>query len=418
MQAPVKSEWKPIRASVSSLRMTNPIRALLETIKVPENPEKEMIDLSIGDPTVYDNLSVHPFVKEELKKVVDSPLRSFHGYVHSAGSSEAKRAVAQKFTSPESPLRETDIILTSGCSGALEIAIKAFCNPGDNILLPRPGFSLYQTICEHLDVKWKHYNLLPEREWEVDLEQLSSLVDERTKVILVNNPSNPCGSVFSREHIKAILEIAEKHQLPIISDEVYYDMVFPSSGKQFESFGRVSEDVPVLVVGGIAKRYLVPGWRVGWIQIHDRNGLLEEVRQGLNRLTTLILGPNTLVQGVLPQMLHNTPEEFYQHSLSQLEANAQLLVEQLANVPGLKVIKPSGAMYVMMGIEVEKFEDIKDDVDFTQKLLAEEYVLVLPGTIFQIPNYVRLVICPTLDKLRLVCERLVSFSARHAKKRE
>lgn len=109
MQAPVKSEWKPIRASVSSLRMTNPIRALLETIKVPENPEKEMIDLSIGtinefsasnpksrishdliatgDPTVYDNLSVHPFVKEELKKVVDSPLRSFHGYVHSAGSS-------------------------------------------------------------------------------------------------------------------------------------------------------------------------------------------------------------------------------------------------------------------------------------------------------------------------------------------
>jgi tyrosine aminotransferase len=68
--------------------------------------------------------------------------------------------VAQKFTNPESPLRETDIILTSGCSGALEIAIKAFCNPGDNILLPRPGFSLYQTICEHLDVKWKHYNLL------------------------------------------------------------------------------------------------------------------------------------------------------------------------------------------------------------------------------------------------------------------
>jgi tyrosine aminotransferase len=88
--------------------------------------------------------------------------------------------------------------------------------------------------------------------------------------------------------------------------------------------------------------------RVGWIQVHDRHGLLAEVRQGLNRLTTLILGPNTLVQGVLPQMLHNTPEEFYQHSLSQLEANANLLVERLARVPGINVIKPSGAMYVMV----------------------------------------------------------------------
>jgi tyrosine aminotransferase len=246
------------------------------------------------------------------------------------------------------------------------------------------------------------------------LKQLNSLVDDRTKAILVNNPSNPCGSVFSKEHMKAILEVAEKRQLPIIADEVYYEMVFPSSGKQFYSFGRVSVNVPVLVVGGIAKRYLVPGWRLGWIQIHDRNGLLAEVRDGLTRLATLILGPNTLVQGVLPQMLKNTPEEFYHETVSKLEANATILADTLGQVPGLKVVKPSGAMYVMLGIDISKFKDIKSDLEFVQKLLAEESVLVLPGSIFQMPNFVRLVLCPTQEKLRCACSRLASFCHNHA----
>lgn len=414
--SPLPVKWQKVRASAASLRMTNPIRALLDTLKRPEPvPGKELLDVSIGDPTEYNNFTPNTFVQEELKKVVTSNRQPYHGYVHATGSAEAKKAVAQAFTSKESPLQERDIVLTSGCSGALEMAIKVLCNPGDNILLPRPGFSLYQVLCEHLDIKYKYYDLLPEKEWEVDLDKMRSIIDDRTRAILVNSPSNPCGSVFSLEHMEEILQVAQHDQIPIISDEVYYEMVFPSSGKKFYSFGRVSKDVPVLVVGGIAKRYLVPGWRVGWVQIHDRNNVFEEVRQGLFKLATLILGPNTLVQGVLPQMLLHTPQQFYEENLRKLEINANLLIEELAPVQGLKVIKPSGAMYVMLQIEVDKFKDVKDDLEFAQKLLDEELVFVLPGSIFLLPNFVRLVICPTPEKLHELCDRLANFCKKHTR---
>jgi tyrosine aminotransferase len=407
-------EWRPIRAAPASMRMTNPIRATIDTIKMPTT-DKEIIKLSIGDPTVFANMVIHPFVKEQIHKAVDSVEFKYHGYVHSSGSAEAKKAVADRFSTERSPLRPEDVILTSGCSGALMIALTALASPGDNILLPRPGFSLYQTLCEHNGIEFRHYNLLPDNSWEIDLEHLSSLVDSRTRCILVNNPSNPCGSVWSRQHVSDILKTASRLQLPIVSDEVYFDMVFPSSGKQFYSFGAESEDVPVIVVGGIAKRFLAPGWRLGWIQIHDRNNLLKEVKEGMYRLTQLILGPNTLVQGILPEILHNTPTEFFDSTMRQLEEHAAFLKEKIDAMPGLQVIQPHGAMYAMVKIETDKFKDIENDVDFTQKLLLEESVFVLPGTIFKAPNFVRLVICPAIDKLQIATDRMAAFCRAHAK---
>jgi tyrosine aminotransferase len=182
----------------------------------------------------------------------------------------------------------------SRCSGALEIAIGALCNPGDNILIPAPGFSLYNTICENKGIEVRFYPLLPERDWEIDLITLERLIDERTVAVLVNNPSNPCGSVYSREHLQALLQVAERRRLPIISDDVYAEMVFP--GFEYFSVAELSHNVPVLATGGMAKRYLVPGWRVGWISVHDRHNVLSEVRKAIFRLTTLILGANTLAQ--------------------------------------------------------------------------------------------------------------------------
>lgn len=414
--APVEDEnvWQPIPAAISSVRMTNPIRALMDNIKKPNN-DKEIIQLSIGDPTIFANMTVHKFVRQQIHSAVDSNDPKYHGYVHSSGAAEAKAAVAKKFTSARSPLTADEIILTNGCSGAIQIAFTALANPGDNVLLPRPGFSLYQTICEHIGVEIRHYNLLPGKDWEVDLEHLSSLVDNRTRLILLNNPSNPCGSVWSRDHMHEILQVAEKHHVPIVSDEVYYDMVFPKSGKQFYSFGAESENVPVIVVGGIAKRYLAPGWRLGWIQIHDRNGILKHVKQGMYRLTQLVLGPNTLVQGILPEILHNTPTEFFDDTIEQLQSHAAFLKEKIDAMPGLNVIEPQGAMYAMVHIDTSKFKDIENDVDFTQKLLLEQSVFVLPGTIFHAPCFVRLVICASIDKLTIACDRMAAFCQAHRK---
>ena len=163
-----------------------------------------------------------------------------------------------------------DVVIVSGCSCALDLAITSIANPGDNILVPRPGFPLYKTLANGLGIKTKEYDLMPLQGWECDLKSMESEIDDKTKAILVNNPSNPCGSVFSREHLLEVLDLADRYKLPIIADEIYEHFVFAGAQKSYEPMASLTSTVPILSCGGLTKRYLVPGWRLGWITIHDR----------------------------------------------------------------------------------------------------------------------------------------------------
>jgi tyrosine aminotransferase len=308
------------------------------------------------------------------------------------------------------PLRPQDVVLASGCSGAIDLAITVLANPGDVILIPAPAFALYQTLAESKGVAVDHYRLDPTRSWEADLPHLRSLVARhggRVAAILVNNPSNPCGSVYGEAHLRDILAIAEDARVPIIADEIYGGLVFPSTGASFHALAGLTATVPVLSCGGIAKEFLVPGWRLGWVIVHDRSGALSGVREGLVNLSQLILGANSLVVAALPSILDPTegsPEAaslsaFRAATIAQLEHNAALCAVRLSIIPGLSVVVPQGAMYVMFGIEEGFFAAaaaageggrvLRNDVDFAEALLAEENVFVLPGTCFTMPRYCR-----------------------------
>lgn len=204
-----------------------------------------------------------------------------NGYRHSAGSVEARQAVCDYVEKYQGKVTPNDVILSSGCGAALEMCIGVFAEPGKNILIPRPAFPIYWTFAISLGMEVRSYNLLPERQWEADLEQMEALIDENTSVIVLTNPSNPCGSVFSANHIQDILSIAEKYCIPIITDEVYEDIVFPNV--EYHSVSSLSKNVPVLSCGGLSKRFLVPGWRFGWIIIHDRNNVLQDIRKVCSR---------------------------------------------------------------------------------------------------------------------------------------
>jgi len=321
--------------------------------------------------------------------------------------------VAKKFSTPEAPLTFEDVVITSGCSGALELCIGVLASAGQNILLPAPGFSIYQTICEHEGIQTKFYKLLPERGWEVDLLQLESLIDSKTAAIVINNPSNPCGSVYTKEHLQNILSICERHRIPVIADEIYGDMVY--YGNVFYPMASLSQTVPILTVGGMANIFIVPGWRLGWILIHNKNDLFKEVKIGLIKLSQLILGASTLIQSCVEEALLNTPQNYYDELFSSLGKQALYLCNRLSKIEGLKVVKPGGAIYMMFGIEVEQFKEIADDVEFSKKLLMEEMVFVLPGKIFRCDNFIRLVICPPMEKLSEACDRIEAFCKRHHK---
>lgn len=400
-------QWN-INASDRSLRTINPIRNLVQNIDVKPNPKKEVIRLSVGDPTVYGNLAVSQKAVDTFCEVIRSG--KANGYSMSMGGEIARQAVAKRYTSERSPLTKDDIILTVGTSGALELALGAIANEGDNILLPRPGFPLFRTIAEGYGIECQYYEVDANKNWEINLGDLTALANDRTRAIVVNNPSNPCGSVYSATHIEDLLAVASVLKLPIIADEVYADMVF--SKQTFTSIGEASADVPVLSVGGMSKQFVVPGWRLGWLIVHDRNKTFDngKVRQGLRQLTTRMLVPNTPAQHVLPTLLNLGMGTL----MKDLEANAEFTVQCLEDVPGLRVIQPQGAMYAMLEIDAAKL-GVEDDMDFVKKLLSEESVFVLPGQCFQAKNFVRIVFSAPKAVLAEAFDRMKEFCSRRCR---
>ena len=416
---PRSSSWfLPI--SLAADATLNPIRAIVDRIKLPTHHlNKPLIPLSIGDPTTFGNLDIPTNLVSTL--IANLQSRRYNGYAPSTGSLPARQAVATRYSYPSqwspataalgsvSSLTPADVIITSGCSGALTIAIEALCNPSHNILLPRPGFSLYRTICGRNSIEPRFYNLRSNSLWEVDLSQMESLIDANTAAILVNNPSNPNGSNWSLAHVRAILDIAERHRLPIIADEVYADMVF--EGQHFYPFGAVSERVPVVTVGGIAKQYVCPGWRVGWACVYDKGVDVSGWREGMNNLSQLIIGANTLVQSALPDLLLHTPASYHQQLLASLQSSASYLYEQLNLIRGLSCTLPQGAMYLMVKIDCELLR-VRDEQQLSAALLDEENVFVLPGSCFQAPGFVRLVCCAPVDIMAQAVKRMRAFCER------
>ncbi|KAI8870230.1 tyrosine aminotransferase [Ramicandelaber brevisporus] len=449
------AEWKLIPASTAAASTVNPIRktaaklraliaaaeaeaeaaatqaagtqvaaVLTSSTSASAEPKekKKQISLSIGDPTIFGNFKTDPAVVDAVSRALHS--YQANGYTHECGTTEARNAVASKFSTVEAPLTGNDVILTSACSGALELAIGVLANPGQNILVPRPGFPLYQTICGNKGIEARQYSLLPHQDWQIDLSDLAAQIDDKTAAVIITNPSNPCGSVFTRNHLLEIIAVCEQHKVPIIADEIYADMVFKNAGgedgasSEFWTVARLTRNVPVLSVGGLAKQYLVPGWRMGWILVHDYtpNKVLSQVRDGIAALATLILGPNSLIQAALPDILHKTPATFLHDTLAQLEANALLSKKHLSAVPGLAPVMPQGAMYMMVEILPADFDGIEDDIDFAGKLAVEQGVVVLPGQCFDCPNFFRICLAPPADVLAEAYVRIAEFCDKHRRK--
>ncbi|KAL3095285.1 hypothetical protein niasHS_007384 [Heterodera schachtii] len=401
------SEWIPLRASKHSRQTVNPIRRVTDSLSVEPNPNKTPIQLNLGDPTLTGCLPPSESVVAALREAIDS--HRFDGYGPAIGTQSAREAIAEHFSCSEAPISANDVVLASGCSHALEMAIVAIADPGHNILVPRPGFPLYSTLCQPNGIKTRQYRLKMEEDGLIDLQHLESLIDDRTRAIVVNNPSNPTGIVFPREHLEQILKLAQKYKLPIIADEIYGDLTY-AEGAKFHPLATLSPRVPIITCDGIGKRYLVPGWRLGWLIMHNRFGVLSDVKAGIVSLSQKIVGPCALIQGALPRILRDTPQSFFDNTKALLAKNSEIVYDILCQVPGLKPLRPQGAMYMMVGFDEEMYGD---ETGFLQRLIAEESVYCLPGSAFSLPNWFRLVLAFPEETTREACERIAAFCTRH-----
>jgi len=417
------SDWN-LPASAKSIRTINPIRAIVDKVLAGAGGDradgKERIPLSLGDPTAFGNL---PPCDELIDGVVNAAQgKSNNGYVNACGAPAARQAIAKFYD-----VSEDDVVIGSGCSGVLELCLTAMLDEDTNILVPKPGFPLYQVIADSHGAGVKEYRLDPATGWECDLDDMEAQIDKGTRGILINNPSNPCGSVFSEEHLEKICLLAAKHKLPIIADEVYGGMVF--GGKKYVSCATVSKKlgnvVPVISACGLAKQFLVPGWRVGWLTFHDTDcGAAKEIKAGVMRLAQVVLGATHLCQAAVPSVLcpegeseKNKIAAFKKQLNETFEAQSSFTCEALQKCHGLRVVPSCGAMYVMVEILIDEFDgSFEDDVGFTGKLLEEENVFALPGSCFGAKNFFRVVYCAPTDMLGKAYERIGAFCDAHKKK--
>ena len=411
------AEWKTIEASRHAKNTTNPIRVIVDQMKAPTKSTKPMISLSIGDPTTDGHLVPPAIAEKSLVAALQS--HKANGYPPSVGYAASRQAIADYWRrsfapSLAEPISPDAVILGSGASHVLLMAITGLCNPGDTLLLPEPCFSLYGTICDSYGIKVTYYRCVAERDWEVDLEDLKAkhAASTNVKAVLLNNPSNPCGSSFTRAHVEAILATCDALRLPVIADEIYAGQVF--KGHTFTSVSDVTTDVPRIVIGGLAKNFIVPGWRMGWSITVDPKGLMKEVHSGMIALSTLLVGPNSLIQATLEDILNKTDEGYLESVRNEIEGTAVAAYELFKQCKGLKPTTPQGAMYLMIGIDSAVLPAFVNGIEFAKTLLEEENVQLLPGEIFRCPGYFRIVTAKPLAVVTEAVERIKEFCARHA----
>jgi len=212
-----------------------------------------------------------------------------------------------------------------------------------------------------------------------------------------------------------IIALAEKHQVPLVADEIYYGFSYDDS-KPFHSFAHVNTEIPLITFGAISKTYCVPGWRLGWAIVYNRGGYFDNILANMQKLAMIWLHPSSLVQQALVKILRDVPESYFEKTKAKLKEASDKACEVLTGIRGVKPVRSKGAMYMMVLIEHDEFEDIEDDVDFCKKLLNEQNAFVLPSTCFFAKNMFRIVLCHPLEKIEELGLRINEFCENHYKK--
>ncbi|XP_078177519.1 nicotianamine aminotransferase 1-like [Carex rostrata] len=382
---------------------------------VEEVGPKPMVSFGNGDPSLFSCFRTTPIAEDAIVEAVRSAKHNH--YSPFVGLLPARQAVAE-YLSKELPykLSPDDVFLTSGCQQAAEVVITALARPGANILIPRPGFPLYEARCAVHDVEIRRFNLIPEKKWEVDLDQVEQLTDANTVAIVLINPNNPCGNVYTYQHLEKIGKTARKLGIMVITDEVYGHMIFGNN--PFIPMGVFGDIVPVITLGSISKRWVVPGWRLGWIVTTDPNGILKKTKvvDSIKNYLAITSDPATFIQGAVPQIFEKTKDGFFSKIIHLLREDAETCFNKIKDIKCITCPhKPEGSMFVLVKLDLSCLEDISDDLDFCCKLAKEESVIICPGSALDMKNWLRITFAVEPATLDVGLERLKSFCQRHEK---
>ncbi|HQJ47381.1 MAG TPA: aminotransferase class I/II-fold pyridoxal phosphate-dependent enzyme, partial [Ignavibacteriaceae bacterium] len=326
---------------------------------------KEMLYLNIGDPNIYDFAPPKYLVDATYQAM----LKNLNGYAPSSGIKEAVEAI-EKEADRKGITNVHDIFVTTGASEAIDICLTALVNDGENVLTPTPGYPLYTAIASKLQMMENPYYLNESNGWLPDVDDIKSKINDKTRAIILINPNNPTGSIYTEENLRQIIDLALKHNLVIFADEIYDKLLF--DGKKQISVGALNKDVSCITFGGLSKNYMVPGFRIGWGIVSGRKEVLADYIEAINKILRARLSANHPEQyGIKPCLEGN--QDHLVEAMKKLSRRRDLTVEMLNAIPGISCVKPEGAFYAFPRLEMKQ-----PDNHFVSELIKETGVVVVP----------------------------------------
>ena len=354
-------------------RFSYAIRNIVAEAKAVEAQGRQVRYLNIGDPIAF-GFKTPPHV-------VDAAVRAIHdghnGYLPSVGILPAREAVAAEYTGRGVPTTPDRVLITTGTSEGIELALNALLDPGDEVLVPSPTYPLYTAIIAKIGAEARYYATDPDRDWMPDLDHLRSLVTPRTRVLVVIDPNNPTGAVYPPPVRRALIELAERHDLTILADEVYGDLGFDGP---VAPLGSLAPDAPIISFSSLSKAYLAPGWRTGWLVVGS-TPRLDPVLAAIRKLADgRLCSPGPMQHAVAPAILGDRSHQAtFRAALAE---RGRITAEMLNAIPGIRCVPPRAAFYAMPSVALPPGHR---DEDYILALLRATGILCVYGSGFGVP---------------------------------
>ncbi|MAY40491.1 MULTISPECIES: pyridoxal phosphate-dependent aminotransferase [Spongiibacter] len=371
-----------------------------------------ILKLNIGNPATFGFNAPEEIIQDVIRMLPES-----EGYSDSKGLYSARKAVMQECQKIGIPgVEVNDIYLGNGCSELITMATQALLNIGDEVLIPSPDYPLWTAVVSLSGAKPVHYRCDEENDWQPSIEDIRSKITSRTRAIVIINPNNPTGAVYSRSMLEELVSIAEEFELVVFADEIYSKILYDDA--VHIPLGSINPDVLCLTFNGLSKSYRLAGFRSGWMIVSGPKERARDYIEGLDMLSSMRLCANVPAQHAIQTALGG-----YQ-SINELILPGGRLLEQrdiawemLNDIPGVSCTKPRGALYMFPRLDPEVYP-VASDEQLVLDLLNQEKILLVQGTGFNwhAPDHLRIVFLPNKLDLAAAIERFGRFLRGYRKK--
>ncbi|PID42108.1 MAG: aminotransferase [Gammaproteobacteria bacterium] len=378
--------------------------ALKEARRLEEEGQR-VLKLNIGNPA--------PFgfdVPQEIQQDVIHNLPQAQGYVDSKGIFAARKAIMQSCQQRHiANVEIEDIYIGNGVSELIVMAMQGLLNSGDEVLIPSPDYPLWTAAVSLSSGTPVHYRCDEQSDWFPDIDDIKNKITDKTKAIVVINPNNPTGAVYSRELLLQIVELARQHDLLVLADEIYDKILY--DGAEHIPLASLAEDILFFTFNGLSKSYRAAGYRSGWMIVSGNKFYSTDLIEGIDMLASMRLCSNVPSQYAIQTALggYQSIDDLVTEG-GKLKEQRDLAWQMLTDIPGISCVKPKGALYLFPKLDPERYP-ISDDEKLVYDLLIQEKILLVQGGAFNLGDsqHLRVAFLPRVDVLEDAIGRLGHF---------